>query len=420
MLHRRALLMGGVFAPVACALGPADDVRTPESFGARSGPLAPREAMANTLALKAALESGRWIDGGGRSYDIVGVLRPTAAPRVRRLTLRQRSLDSALEKTFIVDGAAGEVTLEDLTVDMMGLQQARGMNQCSAIQISYCPSAILRNVSVINGGGITGATLVSVERVEVQGFVARDFAPRYSREPTDDVCQGIEFQRCRNFRIRASTVRNLAAVWPNRPAVARQYSRGIVCGDSRDGVVEANTIGPEVEQGVDMSSSRGNRNLVVRGNRITDVGTWGVKCANRFLDIVIENNVIVRPGLGGITCSAPVEGGGEAPGRVIIRNNTITDVGASRYWAASEPAGIMLYGREEDPANAPSAIIVYGNVIRDTQASPTMARGLDATIVPVGGRGRASAWRLPRGATANREYSNDVRGFVVARARGWN
>lgn len=419
-MDRRAFFLTGLLGPVACGSAPAVDSITPEAFGARSGPLGLRDAALNTVALKAAMDSGQVIDGGGRVYDVVGVLRPAVATHIRRMTIRQRSPDRGLEKTFLVDGVrTGVVVLEDFTIDMMALQQVRGMNQCSAIQVSDCPSVLLRNVSVINAGGITGATLVSVGRAQVENFVARNFAPRYDREPTDDVCQGIEFQRCRSFSIQGATVRDLAAIWPGRPPTARQYSRGIVCGDSRDGRIELNAVGPGVEQGIDISSGRGNRDIVVRGNRITDAGTWGIKCANRFRDIVIENNVIVRPGLGGIVCSAPVEAGGEAPARITIRNNAITDVGASRLWAGSEPAGVIIYGRSEDLRNAPSGVMVYGNVIRDTQSSPTMARGLDAMIVPVGGRGRPMPWRLPQGVQANLEYDNDISGFVIARARGW-
>lgn len=421
MIVRRALLLG---LAVTAALRERPDVGdidilAPEDFGAVSGHVPLRIALANTKALVAALNGARLIDGGGLSYDVIGELRPTTAARLRSITLRQRSRDPSLEKTYVIDGIPrGEILMQDVVIDMAGLQQSAGMGQCSAIQISNCASVVFRNVSVINGGAITGAKIIGVGTVVVEGFHAHDFAPRYSRQPNDDVCQGIEFQRCRDFQIRGSTMSNLAAWWPDRPAVSRQYSRGIVCGQTRGGSISANSIGPGIEQGIDISSSA-NRGLRVFDNRVLDAGTWGIKCANHFRDIVIKDNVIERPGCAGIVCSAPGDATGEAPGDVTIVGNTITNAGASGLWSASEPAGIILYARVEAGGNAPSGITASGNRIVDDQPTHSMARGLDALTAPPGGIGPPRPWAAASGATPNREYDNVVVGYRLERARGW-
>lgn len=417
---RRSILLGVILLP-ACsqATGQEADSARPEMFGARAGPGDRAQALANTTALRNAFNSGRPIEGGGRSYDILGELRVSVPTQISGMTLRQRAIDTRLEKTVLMDGISGQVSMRDVTIDMMGLQQTAGMGQCSALQISHCSSARLNNVTVINGGGITGVKIIGVGDAEVDGLTIRDFAPRYPEQPVDDVCQGVEFQYSPGFRIRRSGIYNLAATWPDRPRVARQFSRGVVCGHGAGGRIESNTIGPMVEQGIDLSSSR-NADIEVIGNRIVDCGTWGVKCANRFRRITIRDNLILRPGCAGVTCSAPGDAGGEAPSDVTISGNTILNPGASGLWAYAEPAGIILYARAEARPNAPSGVTAFGNRIIDDQTVHTMARGLDAQTTGAGGAGPPGPWTPAPGGRPNRAYDNEVSGYLIERSRGWS
>lgn len=422
MLHRRALLGGlGLLSavPTAACARSSGEALAPEVFGAKTGRLSRAEAIRNVAALKAAFESGRVIDGNGATYEVHGELRITAPPRLRRLTLLQTSVDPTLEKTVVLDGlSAGRIEIEDLVIDLADLQQDAGMGQCSALQISNCASVVLNRVTVRNAGAITGIKIIATPGAVLRDIVIKDFKPRFRREPENDVCQGIEFQLCGGFSLSNARVSELVAQWPGRPALSRQYSRGVVCGSSMGGRISHSNIGPGVEQGVDISG-RGNRRISVVGNRILDAGTWGVKCANWFNDIIIADNRIIRPGCAGVTCSAPGDANGDLPGDVQITGNEILNSGASGLWRASEPAGIILYARHEAGPAAPYGVMARRNRIIDDQVAPTMARAFDAVMVGQSGVGAPRAWRTSRADRPNIERDNLASGFTIERSRGW-
>jgi hypothetical protein len=166
-------------------------------------------------------------------------------------------------------------------------------------------------------------------------------------------------------------------------------------------------------------SGRANRRISIVGNHILDAGTWGVKCANWFNDIFIADNRIIRPGCAGITCSAPGDANGDLPGDVQITRNEIVNPGASGLWRKSEPAGVVLYARQEAGPTAPYGIVAHGNRIIDDQSTPTMMRAFDAVMVGPSGAGIPRAWRTSRADRPNIEFDNRASGFVVERSRGW-
>ncbi len=422
MIHRRTVLGGlGLLSavPTAACARSSGEALAPEVFGAQAGRVSRAEAIRNVAALKTAFESGRVIDGNGATYEIHGELRITAPPCLRRLTLLQTSVDPKLEKTVVLDGlSAGRIEIEDLVIDLANLQQDAGMGQCSALQISNCASAVLTRVTVRNAGAITGIKVIATPGAVLRDIVIQDFKPRFLREPENDVCQGVEFQLCRGFSISNARVSGLVAQWPGQPALSRQYSRGVVCGSSTDGRIAKSSIGPGVEQGVDVSG-RGNRRISVVGNRILDAGTWGVKCANWFNDIIVADNQIIRPGCAGITCSAPGDANGDLPGDVQIIGNEIVNPGASGLWRASEPAGIILYARQETGATAPYGVVARQNRIIDDQSAPTMTRAFDSVMIGTSGTGTLRAWQTSRADRPNIEFDNLASGFTVERSRGW-
>lgn len=417
---RRTCITGlaALATTTACSKVRAQTSVSPEAFGVRSGPLSRVEAIVNTEAMRRALEDGRPVDGGGRSYDLHGELRVTQVPVVRAMTLRQRSLDVSLEKFFLVDGLPGTVVMQGVTIDLLGLPQVAGMSQCSAIQISHCGGAFLEDVTVRNGAGITGIKIVATPNAVLRDVTVTGFRPRFDREPRDDVCQGVEFQLCQNFEITQSRFFDIVAGWPSRDSPSREYSRGIAVGNSSHGLIARNEIGPGIEQGIDISGGP-NRRIEVLSNQVVDAGTWGIKCANWFNDISIRDNLVVRPGCAGIVCSAPGVRRHPLPGSVTISDNTVIDTGASGLWQHSEPAGIMLYARVDAGADSPTNVVARRNRIIDRQTNPTMVRGLDAVIVGPGGTGANAPWPQLRGPGENREMENVVSGFTLERSRGW-
>ena len=400
---------------------------SPEKFGAVAGSsVSLLIAGANTVALRNALNSGFRIDGNGQVYEYLGELRPNVACRAGNMTLRQRSTDVTLEKSFLIDGvSSGDIILDGIVFDENNLQKSAGMGQASAVQISNCNARVrLRNVEVRNGGGITGIKIVLCPQVQIINPIVRAFTPVYGSQPLDDVCQGIEFSQCTGFVCTGALIRDMAASWPGRPSVFRQYSRGIVTGSCSGGSISGSTI-IGIEQGIDISGVN-NRDIAVTENQILDAGTWGIKCANFFYNITIQRNLIVRPGGAGITCSAPGTTVGAMPSGVLIQGNTILNPGASGLYPANSdafgprgPCGIKISGRDVAQPGFPDGVVMFGNRIVDDQAVKTGVWGIDVQQT------NSSAPDLPDSAfpaLSNRkmvqEWDNIIEGFIAGRQRG--
>lgn len=405
-------VVGAIAGPLGSLLGLSV---APELFGVVSGTVSDTVATNNVTRLKAALASGYAVNGGGRTFAVFGEFRPTTGHTLKSITLAQQSSSTALEKTYLVDAVAtGQITLEDVTIDERSLLKSGGMGQCSAIQLSNMNIPItLRNVTVKNGGGITGVKCVSLTNVTVDGYSCFDFTVPYASQPTDDVCQAIEFQLCTNPVIRNSRpVQNMRATWPAMPTPARQYSRGIVFGQCTGGLIANNQIGPDIEQLIDISGAS-NRNISITGNKLFDGGTWGIKCANFFRNIKISDNLIVRPGAAGVVLSAPGTNVGEMPGSVEITNNTIINPGSSGLWPAGSdtfgptgPRGIAIHGRDVALPGYPNDVNIHGNRILDEQSTRTMVTGIECLQVNTAGAN--SAFTYAANIEPNREWNNRI------------
>lgn len=399
------------------------DVRSlPEFYGAVSGTVSASVAISNTLALKVAVNTGIKIDGRGRTYDIYGEYRPTLACRLSNITLRQRSTDSAIEKHFLIDGlTASDILLDNVTIDCNGLTQVGEQSQARAIQISsFVGRLVMRDCTVINGKNITAVELVGLVNPVVTGLRVREFYPSFATEPTDDVCQGLLLTNCTNPVVSGFDIENMVASWPGAPTVRRQYSRGLVVGNSTGGLITGGRV-RNVEQPIDLTG--GAYGFTVSNNLVIDAGTWGIKCANRFNDITVENNTIIRPGFAGIVITAPASVTGVMPSRVTVRNNTIKDPGSSGLWGAGSdalgprgPAGIKVGGTSTAVAGYPAGIRMFGNTIEDSQTAKTMVWGID---VFVGTPGNDAAFPALPAVMMVEEWGNVITGWSTGgRQRG--
>jgi hypothetical protein len=391
----------------------------PEGFGAQYGVLSALDAQINTQKLRDAINSGRMIDGGGRTYDFYGELRPTLACRLRNIVLRQRSTLST-EKQFLLDGlTAPEISFENVVLDCAGLVQAGGMAQARGMQISsYAGRLVINGLAIINGDAISAIELVGLTAPEIKGLKIRDFYPVLASAPIDDVCQGLVLTGCTNAVVAEFDIADMVASWPSAPSVRRQFSRGIAVGTSTGGVIRDGRV-RNVEQGIDLTG--GAYSYRVAGNLIVDAGTWGVKCANRFNDITIEGNEIIRPGNAGVVLSAPGDNTGVQPSRVTVRNNTIKDPGASGLWPAGSdslgargPAGIKVNGRSVAVAGYPAGVRIVRNTIEDSQSVKTMVWGVDVTTAT---SGDDVAFPAASNVAMVEEFDNTIIGWTAAGGR---
>lgn len=372
---------GDTARPLATLLGL---YASPEKYGAVSGTISAAQALVNTVRLRTALNSGEIIDGGGRTYCINGELRPSGGFRgLRNLKLRQLSTDVTLEKNFLIDGLS-DFDIDGLDVDVNGLLQTPGFAAASGIQISNCSRFSTTRMKVRRGGAISGIIFAFCSDFTSTDDGARDFVTAvYALQPPDDLIQGVWFAECSRFVATRPYGVNLLANWVGRPAVFRQWSRGIAMAGCRDGEV-VSPRASDVDQGIDVSGGAGNRRILILAPVISDVGSWGVKFANHNYDCQVIGGTVSRAGAAGYVVSTANNTGDPQVQRIAFIGCQVFDPGFNGLHSTG--AGFRVIRHSSAGASRPSGVKFIGCRAIDTQAVKTMSRGYWQYVDdPVGG-----------------------------------
>ncbi len=361
---------GNTARPLATLLGL---YASPEKYGAVSGTISAAQALVNTVRLRTALNSGEIIDGGGRTYCINGELRPSGGFRgLRNLKLRQLSTDVTLEKNFLIDGLS-DFDIDGLEVDVNGLLQTPGFSAASGIQISNCTRFSTTRLKVRRGGAISGIIFAFCSDFTSTDDGARDFVTAvYATQPPDDLIQGVWFAECSRFVATRPYGINLLANWVGRPAVFRQWSRGIAMAGCRDGEVVAPRAS-DVDQGIDVTGGAGNRRILILAPVISDVGSWGVKFANHNYDCQVIGGTVNRAGAAGYVVSTVDNTGDPQVQRIAFIGCQVFDPGFNGLHSTG--AGFRVIRHSSAGAGRPSGVKFQGCRAIDTQAVKTMSRG---------------------------------------------
>jgi len=310
---RREFLIGAVGAGAAGAVA----LQT-------RAPVAPRETFVDLLSLGAvgngvaddlealnaafaqAVRTGLPIDGGDRVFGVRGRIHIAAAQRPWIKSLRLRQLAPANGVSTLHFEKCNGIKIDRLAIDLGTAKRSGDPNSSFGLWIEGGAVHDIRNVDAFGHGKNSLIAIWRTARSAYDNLVARD-AEFDDAGAQDDVMQGIWLYGNSDCILRNPAVANLTG---NASYVGRRFAnlrtRGIVLGDNERVTIIAPRV-RNVDQGIDLTGSDGNRQCVIEGGQSSDCGSVGVKFANGAVGCRVSGHVAERCGMYGFMASGPSE-----------------------------------------------------------------------------------------------------------------
>ena len=306
-------IQAGAGATARTAQAKMRDFVSPVDFGAVGDGTTDDRA-----AFLLALQSGRPVDGNGKTYAISGTMQPSSFVGLRNANFVQLSPTTASVATLYIY-ALSDWFIENCKFNM-GSTQNTGSNDDSsrsALRVrhadgSYCQNFRISGVEVYGDGNGSRIQVRQSKRFVIEGCLVRDGTASFSPDPTNDIMNGYDLSDCANFTLANCSVYNLRCVLSGSPA--NRYTRGFLFTEVRDcAIVGCNATTTDqnydfsgaVFAGITPSYYEGNRRFTLSGCTANNAGTWGFKFANVTHDGLITGCIANNSGSGGFVVSAP-------------------------------------------------------------------------------------------------------------------
>lgn len=364
----------GTGAAVRTTQSKLRDWVSPEDFGA-----AGNGTTDDRAALLAAMQSGRRVDGGGRTYAVAGVLQPSSFSGLQNIVIKQTS-PSALQTLYLFSLA--NVSLNNVEIDANGQVGNGSQGSSHALYIHNCDNARVSDVTVRNGGAISGVTFQTISGLHASRVRVLNFAADFASQPTDDEFHGIYVVGVQRFVLSDCTVDTQTPNWPGRPTIFRRWGRGFVFAACAGGEV-SNCIARNVDQGFDATGSALNSNIVFSDCMTFDCTTVGFKTANFWQNITYADCFAVRSGFFGYLFGGASEVG-QTPQSASASNCWAVDTGSSGLWSPTgqfvgAPTGFRIMNAPTDPSY-PRAVRFRNCFALDQQTTKTMYTGFSSDV----------------------------------------
>ncbi len=344
MIDRRRLLRGGLIAGALVQPGLAFAASPgPRIAGARGD-----GASDDTAALKRALDSGRVVDGGGRTYGVSGALEIGSGFRgLANCTLRQLARQDRL-RTLSIMGAAN-FQLSNVRLIRGGQDDEvliqRDMLSNAGLWIEDCRSFTLDSVAVSGGGIGTGLVVAGCNTFQVTDPRVNGILYKLRRRPGDDMLQGIWIHRSSRFQLVRPAVSDLGG--HDDQGFSRDNNRAIaVSSSSAFRIVDLKVS--DCGQGLDATGTEGNHDFEVVGGHASDCWTWGFKFANSAFRGKVSGALAERCGLGGFVVSARTEPSNPPPQDIEFADCRAIDCGRQGSPATMFGFGLLRTRMEND------------------------------------------------------------------------
>lgn len=348
---------------------------SPRDFGATGDGVAD-DTTAVTAALTYAFANSLAVDGGNGQYAVNGNLSFTGAvrPFIRRLRLKQTN--PATGRITLRLFNCDQVRIDSLHIDVGSSQTLGEMNGTLGLLIDGGSRHTIRNVTATGNGklsyvGFWNCTDSLFDNVKVHDGLFNDAAA------VDDVVQGIWLNTCTNCTLAHPKVHSLTgnAKYPAGvgPTYAELRTRGIVL----NGCVGVTIVAPSlrnVDQGIDVTGSAGNRKIVILGGRSYEMASVGVKLANSAVDCRVIGHIAEKCGFHAFLASGPAEAG------LTYKTMDCDFLGCEAIntgWngiAFADKSGFMIRAGDFD-ADFPKGIRFINCVSKDDQGVPTTKYG---------------------------------------------
>lgn len=334
------------------------------------------------VALMAALDSGKVVDGGGYTYAVNGSVKPTSITGLINCRIKQigdtsgnnvRTIDLQGHSSYIVQNVA--IDMGDTEVTAFDDSGNSGIWCGGFLNGTYAENFSLNKVYVTGNGGGSGIQIRYSKRVTVVDCIVRD---RIADGPiTNDSQNGFCFTDNANFEVLGCSVYNLRSRLNG--SLENKWTRGFLFAQCRDFTVSAcNSI--DNDQGFDFSggnSPSGNARFTVSGCNATNNGTFGFKFANATQDGLVTGCLVTNVGNTGFVCS----GNSSLPEQ--DRTQRMTFVGCkivnslNNGWSGYTSAGFYV---DDDGTGYPKDVKFEGCAVIDNQSTPTTRFGFSTSV----------------------------------------
>jgi hypothetical protein len=311
MLGRREFLISALGAAAGASAvrsvvsGPSPQAVDPRSHGAvGDGSSNDHDALEKAFAF--ASRAGLPVAGGDSLFAIRGSLRISQASRPWIQSLRLKQLAPANGVSTLHFDKCEGLRIDRLQVDVGNASKVGDMNSTFGLWIDGGSSHSVRNVEVSGQGKNSLIAIWSTSKSVYENLTARD-AHFDDPNADDDVMQGIWLYRNTDCMLRNALASDLTG---NASYVGARFAnlrtRGIVLGGNAL-IRMVNPMVHNVDQGIDLTGSDGNRDCVISGGRSTDCGSVGVKFANSAVRCSVMSHIADRCGMYGFMASGPAE-----------------------------------------------------------------------------------------------------------------
>jgi hypothetical protein len=311
MLGRREFLVSafgaaaGASSARSVVSGPSLQAVDPQSYGA-VGDGSSNDLDALEKALTFASKTGLPVAGGDALFAIRGSLRISQARGLWIQSLRIQQLAPANGVSTLHFDKCEGLRIDRLQVDVGNAPKVGDMNSTFGLWIDGGSSHAIRNIEVSGQGKNSLIAIWATSKSVYENLTARD-AHFDDPQADDDVMQGIWLYRNTDCMLRNAVASDLTgnASYVGVP-FANLRTRGIVLGGNALIRIVNPTV-HNVDQGIDLTGSDGNRDCVISGGRSTDCGSVGVKLANSAVRCTVISHVAQRCGMYGYMASGPAE-----------------------------------------------------------------------------------------------------------------
>ena len=341
-----------------------------------------------------ALNSGKIVDLGGRSFGVMGTIEPTGSlfRGIRNGELIQLAPTTSECKTLNIVGASN-FFIENFKINRGGSAGytvgTLGANaDWAGLRLLSCSKFTIKNSFAYNGGRGTGIAIFSCTDWDWIGGGAYEM---YWQEVNpsvpvivDDVAQGFWINNCQRFGLTNVWVYNVTSGAPGNPATGvataqiSRYTRNAFGGNSEFEVLGCRAI--NCDQGFDFTGSTGNFQFNVTACTASELGSVGFKCANSSYSANFTNCIAEAAGDRGFLVQGKSELSNPDPRDIVFNSCLAINTGSNLIWPTT--AGFAV----ESGAVAvtfPRAVKFVNCKVIDTQGTPTTDFGFRTNITPL-------------------------------------
>lgn len=351
------------------------------------------------VAVKAALESGKIVDGDGLTYAISGTCQPTSFKGLQNANFIQIGDNTATDfKTLSIVGISN-FFIDNVKINM-GVNVTTLFNDdaIAGLEIlglhlgtvnTYAENFTVTRVAVTGNGCGSAIKIRHSKRFVVESCLVHDRISGSSPDPTNDSQNGFQILNCADFTLANSNVYNLNSRIGGIDS--HKWTRGFLFVEIRDCVI-VGCNSTSVDQGFDFSGSyasadgyTGNSRFTISACTANSCLTYGFKCANVTKDALLTGCIANNTGTIGFVFS---------PSSVAITGNeqyntqNIDVVGCKVVnvlgtgWVGVNAEGFRVMSNPTY-TTYPRGIRFSSCSVTDTQAILTTLKGFVSDVVPI-------------------------------------